>query len=185
VFANISSATILSFGNLRAEALYLAITIVFITALAVVLFLVLTRALFIREELRAVAGRPINGLSPWKTAGFLVPIWLLACGWFYNATLGSRFFELEPARTADGKITWNAIYHYPHRVRAIADKEITNWTGAFAWARRSLRHALVLELEDGRTLRSSGLAPEEFKQRAEKLRELGVSIVTEPDPAAR
>lgn len=170
--------TSLVLGNARGEAIYCLMMALFFTVLAALVFLLLTRDTTFKKELRSVFGGNPLTLRRGRALALVVPLWLLACGWFYNATLGDRFHEVR--RRADGgSAVWEFIYEYPHRVRAVPDAGIGRWTGQVGWERRSYRHCLYVELKSGRVLRSAGLHPDQFAEKAKGLEQWGIKVLPE------
>ena len=158
----------------------------FFTVLAVLAFFFLTRETTFRTELRAAFGGELRRMNKGRALAYVGLSWALASGWFYNSTFGARFFELEK-EGAEADVVWRLTYHLPERTRRIPVAEVANWTGAAEWSRRTIKHALVMELKNGRELRSARLHPGLFKERAKALRAMGIQIATEPvaHPAGR
>lgn len=175
--------TTLELGNVRAATIYCVMTVIFFTVVGVFLYVFLTRETSLGSDLDAVMKRKVAHLSRRKALLILLPLWIIACGWFYNATLGDRFHELRH-RTENGNVVWDFIYEYPHRVRSVPAGEVAKWTGQVGWERRSYRHALWVELNNGRVLRSAGLHPAEFAEKARVLELWGVKVLPDdlPDP---
>lgn len=159
--------------------MYCLLMVIFFTVIAVVAYNLLARETTFRQELRATFGGNLAPMRKGRALWLVGVLWLLATGWFYNGTLGARFFELE--KHGDGAdAAWHLIYHYPKRTRVVPAAEVTNWTGAVEWSRRTIKHDLVMELKNDREFRSAGLHPELFKERAKELRKMGIPITTEP-----
>jgi len=170
-------------GNARAESMYCFLTIFFFTVVAGVIFRFLAYDTGFRKELRGAIGREMKPLPKKKALVFILPPWLLLCGWFYNSTLGAKFFALK--KEGEGAETvWTFVYEYPHRERRVPAVEIDQWGGYVIWKRRYVKHALVARFGEEHRIMSSGLDPDAFRKQAETLREWGVSIVTE-DPEAK
>lgn len=168
-----------SLGDLRAESLYLLMMVIFFTVIAVLVYRFLTCETTFRTEMRTAFGGKLALMRKGRALWLVGVLWLLATGWFYNGTFGARFFELKHDGTGPNA-AWHLTYFYPKRTRAIPADAVSNWTGAVELSRRTLKHALVMELKNGREFRSAGLHPELFKQRAKELRKMGIPIATEP-----
>lgn len=168
--------TSVALGDPRAEAIYCLMMVLAFTVVAVLLFVFLTRETGLRADLSAVAGRKLPTIPVRKALLILLPPWLLAGGWFYNATLGDQFYEVR-RRQENGAITWELVYAYPQRVRVISNDQVARWTGKVGWERRSFRHSLVLELANGRMLRSAKLHPDQFEERARTLEQWGIHVL--------
>jgi hypothetical protein len=168
--------TSVAFGDPRAEAIYCLMMVLAFTVAAVLLFVFLTRETGLRADLSAVAGRKLPTIPARKALLILLPPWLLASGWFYNATLGDQFYEVR-RKVENNTITWELVYAYPERVRFISNDQVMRWTGKVGWERRSFRHSLVLELANGRMLRSAKLHPEQFEERARTLDLWGIHVL--------
>jgi hypothetical protein len=163
-------------GNPQGELLYCAMMAGFFTVLAVLLFLFLTRESGLKTDLRAVTPWKFMSLGRGRALAVVVPLWLLACGWFYNATLGDKFYEVQ-REEAGGAVTWRFVYRHPERVRVVPEADIARWTGHVGWERRSFRHALLVELKDGRQLRSAGVHPVPFAEQAVVLARWGIKVL--------
>ncbi len=169
-------------GNARAESMYCLLTIVFFTIIAGVVFRFLAFDTGFRKELRGALGREMKPLPKGKALVFILPVWLLASGWFYNATLGAKFFSLRK----EGKgpnLTWVFVYEYPHRERRVPADSIDKWGGYVVWKRRYVKHSLVARFDEETRIMSSGLDPDAFRKQAETLRAWGIGIVTEEEDA--
>lgn len=170
-------------GNARAESMYCFLTIFFFTVVAGVIFRFLAYDTGFRKELRGAIDREMKPLPKRTALFFILPPWLLLCGWFYNATLGSKFFALKK----EGKgtdLVWNFIYEYPHRERRVPAAEVDKWGGYVVWKRRYVKHSLVARFGEDHRIMSSGLDPDAFRKQAETLRAWGINIVTE-DPETK
>lgn len=163
-------------GSPQSGGIYCLMMLIFFTVLAVLLFILLTRNTAFKREWREVYGNRIWTLSKVHGALVVLPIWLLSCGWFYNATLGDRFFEVRRNATPVG-VAWEFGYAYPLRFRPVSDKEIKTWTGQVGWERRTFRHSLYVELQNGRVLRSASLHPKEFAEKAAILERWGIKVL--------
>jgi len=164
-------------GNARAESMYCFLTIVFFTVVAGVIFRFLAYDTGFRKELRGAIDREMKPL-PKKTAlFFIVPPWLLLCGWFYNATLGSKFFALKKEGEGADRV-WTFVYEYPHRERRVPAAQVDTWGNYVIWKRRYVKHALVARVGEDHRIMSSGLDPDAYRKQAEILRSWGISIVT-------
>lgn len=173
----VSSAV--SLGDLRAESLYLLMMVIFFTVLAALVYRFLTCETTFRTEMRTAFGGKLALMRKARALWLVGVLWLLASGWFYNATFGARFFELEKHGNGPD-VAWHLVYFHPKRTRVIPADAVADWTGAVELSRRTLKHALVMELKNGREFRSAGLHPELFKERAKTLRAMGIPIKTEP-----
>lgn len=170
-----SSVQVFQFGEPRAELIALVFMGVLFTVIAVLAFLFLTRDNSIRRELRATFGRDLSLLPVHKALLYILPVWLFSVGWFYNDTLGSKFFTLEREQQGP-RVTWNLIYEYPRRVRAIPDEDVKKWTGSIDWARRSIKHALLVQMKSGFEFQSCGIPPQRFEIVAGQLKQVGIDI---------
>lgn len=170
---------VVSLGDLRAESLYLLLMVIFFTVIAVLAYRFLSCETVFRTEMRAAFGGNLAPMRKGRAVWLVGVLWLLASGWFYNATFGARFFELKYDSTGPNA-AWHLTFFYPKRTRVVPADAVSNWTGAVELSRRTLKHALVMELKNGREFRSAGLHPELFKQRAKELRKMGIPIATEP-----
>jgi len=169
-------------GNARAESMYCLLTIVFFTIIAGVIFRFLAYDTSFRKELRGAIDREMKPLPKRTALFFVLPPWLLISGWFYNTTLGEKFFALKKAGEG-AALTWTFVYEYPHRERSVPAEDVDKWGGYVVWKRRYVKHALVARLGGEQRIMSSGLDPDAFRQQAETLRAWGINIVTE-DPEA-
>ena len=171
------------FGLPRVEIMALVLMSILFTGIAVALFLFLTRDNSIRRDVQAAFGKGLPRVSKLKAAIFVLPPWIFAIGWFYNDTLGSKFFSLE--REAVGnRVTWNLVYAFPKRVRPLPDDEIQKWTGAIDWSRRSMKHALVVEMKNGALFQSCGIHPKSFEDVVAQMKLVGIDVPLKPDPKA-
>ena len=166
-------------GNARAESMYCWLMLIFFTVMAGLLYYMLAHESSFRKELRGAISREMKPLPKGKTLLFIAPFWLLACGWFYNATLGGKYFELRKEGTGEQTV-FTFVYRYPYREKRVPASEVEQWGGYIVWKRRTVKHSLIARFEDDHKILSSGLHPAAFRLQAETLRKWGIDIVTEP-----
>ena len=176
-----ASPDALQLGVPRAEGLYLAFSVAFFTIVGFLVWRFLCRENKFRNDLEQTFGIRFPRLSAGKGLAVLLPMWVLACGWFYMAGVGTRFFHLRPV-TWQGEPAWELGYRYPARTRMVPAEGIAKWTGELSWARRSMRQALLIELKNGRTLRSAAMHPQELEDKLPVLKEWGIDPKPQ-DPA--
>ncbi len=171
----VSVPSALLLGNPRAAAIYCLMMVLFFTVLAVLSFVLLTKDTDFKKEWRKAFGGRLWTLPPGQALMVVLPCWLLACGWFYNATLGERFYEIRRIMTPSP--AWQFIYAFPERIRPVDDADIKHWTGQVGWERRTFRHSLYVELQNGRVLKSAALHPAEFAEKARILEQWGIQVL--------
>ncbi len=171
---------VVGLGDLRAEMAYCVLMAILFTAVGIFCFFFFTGRTGMRQELKEALGRDLLTARPQSAFFVIFFIWFISIFWVYNASLGSRFFELE--RDGEGaKTVWKLVYHYPERVRPIPAEQVESWTGAVVWSGRTMRHALVMKLKNGREFESAGIHPTLFKERAQLLEKWGIKVPFE-DP---
>jgi hypothetical protein len=166
---------VVSFGDARVQFAYFIAMALFFTLLSVGLFVLMCVETAFHQEIRTGFDRPLTLMKKSKGAVISLAVWFICVSWLYNFSLATKFVEVH--RKAGGKtVTWEFTYHYPTRVVAVPEEEIHRWTGAVDWSRKEGQHALVVELKNGEVLKSGGMPPPTFKEKADQLARFGITI---------
>ena len=166
---------VVSFGDARAQFAYFIAMAVFFTLLGAGLFVLMCVETAFHQELRTGFNKPLTLMKKSKGAFICFAVWFVCVSWLYNFSLASKFVDVS-RKVANQRVTWEFTYYYPKRVVAVPEEEIHRWTGAVDWSRKEGQHALVLELKNGEVLKSGGMPPPAFKEKAAKLERFGIVI---------
>lgn len=164
-----------TFGDERAQFAYFIAMAVFFTLLSIGIYVLLCVETSFHQEIRTGFNKPLTLMKKSKGGFIAFAIWFICVSWLYNYSLGTKFVEVQ--RKVNGKaVVWEFTYHYPTRVVPVPEEDINRWTGAVDWSRKTGQHALVVELKNGTVLKSGGMAPPVFKEKADKLARYGITI---------
>ncbi len=143
------------------------------TVIGILIYIGLTRDSAVRPEFRDGFGRSMLRIS--RRSAFLIvfPVWLVACVWIYQSRLAGKFYGLERTEDENG-IVWEFSYYRPHRVwnryplAQIPDEDISRWAVTDDWSGKSLKSALMVQDESGKTYQSFGVRRRRFREEHRK-----------------